>query len=412
MLDALYEMINLPFADKIIGLTVLLVLALLADVVVRRLGLRLLQAATLRTTWEWDDLLFKSGFFRYLAHAAPFLVIQVGIGLVPHITAKAEVTIRNLALAGTLFFVIRAMSAALSAIQALPPRGTDNTVPIKGYVQLLKILLYVVGTITIIAIVLDRSPLLFLSGLGALSALLLLIFKDTLLSFVASVQISTNDMLRLDDWIEMPSAGADGAVIDISLHTVKVRNWDMTVTTIPTWKLISESFRNWRSMFESGGRRLKRAVHLDASRVRFLNDQELITLRRFRLLDAYLDKKVQEVRSWNEALGEAGQVQVNQRRLTNLGLFRIYAQAYLDNHPGINHDMICMVRQLTTQGEGIPLELYAFTATTAWVPYEAVQADIFDHLFAILPEFDLALYQKPAGADLRRAVGLREPGGG
>lgn len=388
----------------VIGLVVLLTLAWLSDLLVRRLGLRLLKAATERSQWQWDDVLYRSGAFKYLARMAPTLVIQFGIGLVPDISTKAEVLVRNLAMAGTLFFALRALGAGLTAIQDMPPRNPASNVPLKGYIQLLKIILYVVGAIGIVAIIINRSPLLLLSGLGALSAVLLLIFKDTLLGFVASVQISSNDMLRVGDWIEMPSAGADGDVLDISLHTVKVRNWDKTITTIPTWRLINESFKNWRGMFDSGGRRIKRSVRIDASSVRFLNDEEVQALKRFRLLDEYLQKKRDDVLRWNEALGETGRMPVNQRRLTNLGTFRAYAQAYLDNHPDIHHGMTCMVRQLATEGEGIPLELYCFTAKTAWVSYEGIQGDIFDHLFAILPEFGLGLYQKPVGSDVRQAA--------
>lgn len=399
-----HELLAHPFADMIIGLGVLFLLAWLSDLLVRRLGLRLLRVATERSQWQWDDVLYRSRAFSHMARMAPTLVIQFGIGFVPDITAKAELVIRNLAMAGTLFFALRALGAGLTALQDVPPRNPGSNVPLKGYIQLFKIILYVVGAIVIIAILINRSPLLLLSGLGALSAVLLLIFKDTLLGFVASVQISSNDMLRVGDWMEMPSAGADGDVIDISLHTVKVRNWDKTITTIPTWKLINESFKNWRGMFDSGGRRIKRSILIDASSVRFLDDAEVASLKRFRLLDDYLEKKRQDVLRWNEALGEPGRVPVNQRRLTNLGTFRAYAQAYLDNHPDIHHGMTCMVRQMATVGEGIPLELYCFTAKTAWVSYEGIQADIFDHLFAILAEFDLGLYQKPVGADVRRAV--------
>ncbi|MDQ8037052.1 MAG: mechanosensitive ion channel, partial [Pedobacter sp.] len=240
------------------------------------------------------------------------------------------------------------------------------------------------------------------------SALMLLIFKDTLLGFVASVQIGSNDMLRIGDWIEMPSANADGEVMDISLHTVKVRNWDGTISTIPTWKLITESFKNWRGMFDSGGRRIKRSLFVNASTVRFLSEQEIDELSEIRLLEDYLAKKEDEVEKWNLALGEKGRIAANKRRLTNLGTFRAYTEAYLKAHPDIHHGMTCMVRQLATEGDGIPLELYCFTASTAWGVYEGVQSDIFDHLFSILPTFGLGLYQRPAGADFREGIkGIR-----
>lgn len=395
-----------PSADMVIGLSLLFLLALLSDLLTRRIGLGIIRKITLRTEWRWDDALYRSGTFKYIAHMAPTLIIQYGVGFVPDISKKTEQVITNAAMAGTLFFGMLAVGAILSALQNIQLKThSDKHVPYKGYIQLFKIIIYVVGTIAAIAIFINRSPLILLSGLGALSAVLLLIFKDTLLGFVASVQISSNDMLRVGDWIEMPSAGADGDVIDISLHTVKVRNWDKTITTIPTWKLISDSFKNWRGMFDSGGRRIKRSVLIDSSTVRFLNEQEITALKRIRLLDSYLASKQKELQDWNATLGSYSNAAINQRRLTNLGTFRAYAQAYLDAHPGIHRKMTCMVRQMANEGEGIPLEIYCFTAKTSWVDYEAVQGDIFDHFYAVLAEFDLGLYQKPVGADIRRAAG-------
>jgi miniconductance mechanosensitive channel len=302
-------------------------------------------------------------------------------------------------------FVVLAVNAALSAVEDLyqaSPRGRERS--IKGYIQLLKIFVFLMGAIVIIACLVNRSALSLLAGLGAVSAVLLLIFKDTILSVVASVQLASNDMLRVGDWIEMPSAGADGDVIDIALHTVKVKNWDKTISTIPTWRLISESYRNWRGMVETGGRRIKRALYLDAASARFLEPGEVERLSRFSLLDEYLARKRDELQEWNASLGEHGELPVNQRRMSNLGTFRAYAQAYLDAHPKINHDLFCLVRQLDPGPTGIPLELYCFTASVAWADYENAQGDIFDHLISILPEFGLSLYQQPSGTDVRAAL--------
>lgn len=398
--DSLNHLQNAPWADTATGLLILLLTALLGHLIARRVVLRALHLAVQRTPWQWDDAFFASGAPKHLSRIVPTLILQFGIVLVPGLSEDVQLLIRNLALSGTLLFAMLALGAGLTAAQNLPT-SPRSQVPVKGYLQLLKIALYIVGSILIIAVLIGRSPLLLLSGMTALSAVLMLVFKDTILGFVASVQIGSNDMLRLGDWIEMPSAGADGDVIDISLHTVKVRNWDKTITTIPTWRLISESFKNWRGMFDSGGRRIKRSIFIDAASVRFLSDEETRQLSRFRLLDGYLQRKRDELAHWNAALGDSGRMPINQRRLTNLGTFRAYAQAYLDNHPEIHHGMTCMVRQLATQGDGIPLELYGFTANTAWIEYERIQADVFDHLFAILPEFGLGLYQKPAGSDLR-----------
>lgn len=398
------ELLQHPWADAITGLTLLLLAAAVIYLLVRHVLLRLVRSATEHTYWKWDDAVYDSGAFRQFARMTPALVIQFGITLVPDLAENAIDVISRFALAVTIFYLLRGIIAALNGLQTLSLGDPNSQIPVKGYLQLLKIVLFVVGFIVIAAILINRSPLILLSGLGAASALMLLIFKDTLLGFVASVQIGSNDMLRIGDWIEMPSANTDGEVMDITLHTVKVRNWDSTISTIPTWKLITESFKNWRGMFDSGGRRIKRSLFINASTVHFLSEEEVDALSEIRLLEEYLSKKEEEVEKWNQALGEKGRIVANQRRLTNLGTFRAYTDAYLKAHPDIHHGMTCMVRQMATDGDGIPLELYCFTSNTAWVKYESVQSDIFDHLFAILPVFGLGLYQRPAGADFRESL--------
>jgi len=231
------------------------------------------------------------------------------------------------------------------------------------------------------------------------------VFKDTILSLVASVQLTSNDMLRVGDWIEMPQLNADGDVIDIALHTVKVQNWDKTITTIPTHRLIEESFKNWRGMSEAGGRRIMRALVLDQNSVRFLTDEEQASMRRFALIDDYLDRKREELELWNRQQLAVGRDPVNARRATNIGTFRAYVNAYLCAHPSIAQDMTMLVRQLEPTSKGLPLQIYCFTNTTAWNAYESIQADIFDHLLAIMPEFDLRIYQEPSGLDLRGLLG-------
>jgi miniconductance mechanosensitive channel len=263
---------------------------------------------------------------------------------------------------------------------------------------------YLFSVVLIIAALIDRSPLLLLSGLGAMTAVLMLVFRDTLMSLVAGVQLSSHDMLRVGDWIEMPQLNADGDVIDIALHTVKVQNWDKTITSIPTHRLISESFRNWRGMSESGGRRIRRALLLDQGAVHFLEPEERERLRRFAVIDDYLARKREELDAWNATLIAAGRDPVNTRRVTNLGTFRAYVEAWLRAHPRIRQDMTLLVRQLAPGPCGLPLEIYCFTATTAWGEYEAIQADVFDHLLAILPEFGLRVWQQPGGGDLRAAL--------
>jgi miniconductance mechanosensitive channel len=264
------------------------------------------------------------------------------------------------------------------------------------------------------ATLMDRSPLLLLSGLGALAAVLMLVFKDTILSLVASVQIGSNDMVRVGDWIEMPQFDADGDVIDIALHSVKVQNWDKTITTIPTHRLITESFRNWRGMAESGGRRIMRSLMIDQNSVRHLEDGEVDGLRGIALLDNYLGAKQAEIERWNAASPARRRGAVNGRRLTNIGTFRAYVDAYLAERADISSEFTRMVRQLAPTEAGLPLEIYAFTTTTSWNEYERIQADIFDHLIAVVPVFDLRLFQHPTGSDVAMVLhnASRSPGAG
>ena len=341
-----------------------------------------------------------------LANIVPALIVASGIGAVPHLPAAVTTLVSNVVSASIILFVAMAISETLRFANRIYERRPDAASrPIKGYIQVLQILLYAGAAILIIAALMDESPLLLLSGLGAMAAVLMLVFKDTILSLVASVQLTSNDMLRVGDWIEMPQMGADGDVIDIALHTVKVQNWDKTITTIPTHRLIAESFRNWRGMSESGGRRIKRAVFLDQSCIRFLSGDERRELGRIALIREHLDRKRNELGEWNTRLGEAGREPVNARRLTNIGLFRAYVLNYLRADARIAKDMTLIARQLAPTPQGLPLEIYCFTATTAWVDYEDIQADIFDHLLAILPEFHLRVFQEPSGIDLQRLAG-------
>lgn len=362
---------------------------------------------------RWAQVLLSPRVLQRLAQMTPSLVVQIGIHAVPHLPAAAGTVIRNVAVALTVLHGIRALIAMLDALH-ISYQGTEDAEgsqlrSIKSYVQLGKLLASFFGAIIIVAALVDRSPLILLSGLGAMSAVLMLVFKDTILSFTAGVQLATNDMLRVGDWIEMPQVGADGDVIDIALHTVKVQNWDKTITTIPTWRLMSESFKNWRGMFSSGGRRIRRALRLDTNSVRFLTEAEIERLSRIALLRPYLEGKLRDVQQTNAALqaqlGAQALEPANQRRLTNIGTFRAYCEAYVRAHPRIHQQMLLIVRTLEPTAEGVPLELYCFTATTAWVEYEAIQGDIFDHLIAVLPEFGLHLFQSPTGNDIR--AGLR-----
>jgi miniconductance mechanosensitive channel len=400
------ELLELPWMRTLLGALALLLLAWLAGELGQRVLLRLAHGLARRTAWRWDDALLQRGAFRWLARLVTPLVVQYGIALVPGVPETVEAAVGKAMLALLVFCVVMALGAALSAAEDVyrqTPAGQQRS--IKGVVQLAKLGVFLVGALVVIAAVTGKQVGLLLSGLGAMSAVLMLIFKDTILGFVAGVQLSSNDMLRVGDWIEMPQLNADGDVIDIALHTVKVRNWDKTVTSIPSWRLISDSYKNWRGMQETGGRRIKRALMLDAASVHFLDDAAIARLSRLKLLADYLPSKTRDVTQWNQSLGEAAAVPGNRRRLTNLGTFRAYVQAYLDTHPRIHHGLSSMVRQLASGPQGIPLELYCFTDTVAWAEYEGIQADIFDHLFALLPEFGLALYQQPSGQDVRAVFG-------
>lgn len=403
--DVVAEVLRQPWVTSATGLLVLLLLAWLIGALTRLVLFRVIRRIARRTTWQWDDALFAHGVFRWLGRLVPMAVIQFGVGLVPGLSEHAQRLIGNLAQSLLVLCVVMAINSALSALESLYQQTpTSSQRPIKGLLQLVRLALFIIGLLLIIGTLTDQHVGLLLSGLGAMSAVLILIFKDTILGFVAGVQLASNDMLRVGDWITVPGAGADGDVIDITLYTVKVRNFDQTIVTVPTWKLISESYQNWRGMAESGGRRIKRAIHLDAATAHFLDADELSRLSRFRLLQEYLGHKEDELSEWNRQLGEAGEQPVNRRRLTNLGTLRAYVSAYLAQHPQIHRQMTCMVRQLASSPQGIPLELYCFTTTTAWAEYENIQADIFDHLIALLPEFGLALFQQPSGHDLRAGL--------
>ncbi|HEX2099812.1 MAG TPA: mechanosensitive ion channel domain-containing protein, partial [Candidatus Synoicihabitans sp.] len=295
--------------------------------------------------------------------------------------------------------------ALLNAIYALAEQhGRLKGVPIKGLFQALKLVAVLLAVIFALATLLGRSPLYLLSGLGALTAVLLLVFRDAILGFVAGIMISANELVRVGDWIEMPKAGADGDVIDVTLTTVKVRNWDKTITTIPTYNLISDSFKNWRGMKESGGRRIKRAIYLDMRTVRFADEAMLARWQKIGHVREYLQRKLSEIAADNQKLGLEANVLGNGRRLTNLGTFRAYCVAYLRAHPMIHQELTFLVRQLQPTAHGLPLEIYVFVRDTNWSVYEGVQADVFDHLLAVVEAFDLRVFQHPSGHDVREAV--------
>lgn len=393
-------------AARIIALTGMIVLAIAANWIAKRVILRALQFVTKRSRFMWDDTLVEAGVFTRLSHLAPALVIDaLGAAVIGdrHTAALAALdTATTLYLILIALLVLSALLRALREIIGRTERGA--TMPIKGFTQAIMLIATLVAGIFTLATVMGKSPIYFFSGLGALTAIIILIFKDAILGFVAGIQISVNQIVRVGDWIEMPKNGADGDVIDVSLTTVKVRNWDNTITTIPTYSLISDSFKNWRSMTESGGRRIKRSLFIDLRTVRFADEEMLARWKQFRLLRTYLDEKLSEITTENAARGEDLGALGNGRRLTNLGTFRAYCVAYLKANPRIHKNMAFLVRQLQPTGQGVPLEIYVFTTDTRWAIYEGIQADIFDHLLAIIDQFGLRVYQAPSGHDVGVAV--------
>ncbi|MDB5990949.1 MAG: mechanosensitive ion channel protein MscS [Herbaspirillum sp.] len=337
-----------------------------------------------------------------LAHIVPILIIYGGIGMVPHLHGDIIIVVENIAQASIVVTIALALGSTLNlADNIYQNRPNARYRPIKGYLQIGKIAIYAIAVVLMLATLFNRSPLILLSGIGAMAAVLMLIFQDTLLSMVASVQISSSGIIRVGDWIEMPQLHADGAVIDIALHTVKIQNWDLTITTIPTKRLISDTFKNWRGMQEQGARRIKRALLVDQNSIEFIDEAERLRLRHFNLLDDYLGRKQGELDAWNSQLAERGAPMLNARKISNIGTFRSYVGYYLRSHPSLRQDMTLIVRQLQPTPEGLPLEIVCFTNATGWADYEAIQADIFDHLLAIIPEFGLRLFQRPAGTDMR-----------
>jgi miniconductance mechanosensitive channel len=339
--------------------------------------------------------------FGRLAHVIPALVIQNGIRFLPDLPDIGEKLVNNL----TNVYMVVAVALSVTALLAAANQYYDSRPgaanrPIKGFVQLAQMLVYIISGILIIAVLIDRSPIVLLSGLGAITAVLMVVFKDTLLSLAASIQLTSQGLIRVGDWLEIPQFGADGDVIDVALYTITIQNWDKTISTIPTHQLVAGSFKNWRGMTESGGRRIKRSIKLDLNSIRFLSDDEIERFEKFGLLHDYIQKKKEELNTYNETVGTQDEPLVNQRHLTNIGTFRAYVRNYLRNHPKIHDSMTLIVRQLQPDATGLPIEIYCFSNDINWTNFESIQADIFDHIYAIVPEFGLRIYQQPAGADL------------
>ncbi|MBN2128314.1 MAG: mechanosensitive ion channel [Sedimentisphaerales bacterium] len=389
-------------AARVIAFLLMILAAYVANFIAKKLLLRAIRKLVERTKTVWDDMLVKRKVFNRLSHLAPALVIYAMAPFVGEGSEKAIATIQRIAMVYMAGVGLLVLDAFLSAvIDIYRTFEAAHKRPIRGFVQAAKIILYVLGIIIVVSIIMGKSPGLFLGGLGAMTAVLMLIFKDSILGLVAGIQLSTNQMLHIGDWIEMPKYGADGDVIDITLTTVKVQNWDKTITTIPTYALISDYFKNWRGMSESGGRRIKRSIQIDMTSVKFCTAEMLERFKRIKYINEYIDRKLQEINEHNTAEGIDEGDLVNGRHLTNIGTFRAYVAAYLRHHPKVHQGMTFLVRHLQPTAEGLPVQIYIFSNDQVWANYEAIQADIFDHILAVIPEFDLRVYQNPTGADFK-----------
>ena len=407
--DIRSEISHYPWLETLLALIVLVLFAALANFIAKRVIVRGIHYLVTKLKTSNQSIFAEHSIIRRLANVVPALVVMNGITTIPHLSPKLIMFIQMGAQAFIFLTIALTISEALNIFNLIYQRNPKSrNKPIKGYLQLIKLILFVVCGLMILGTFLKKDVFTLLAGFGAMTAVLMLVFQNTILSLVASVQIASYDMVRIGDWIEMPSLNADGDVIDMSLHTVTVQNFDKTFTTIPTNKLVTDTFRNWRGMSNAGCRRIKRSLFVDQSSVHFMSDEEQQKLKEFLLLDQYLDAKQSEIEDFNKHLSH--QSRYNQRRLTNLGTFRAYVEFYLKQHQGIAQNQTLLVRQLQPISEGLPLEIYAFANTTAWASYEAIQSDIFDHLIAIIPEFGLRIYQAPSGHDFQNLnIGAANP---
>ena len=394
---------SLGITQRIVIIAGILIIAFVADYFCRKIVVPTIKKLTARTQATWDDYLFNDAVLDNMCHLIPPIILYV---LLPFAFPHEPVTLTFILKLCWVYITAVAMKLICSFLTSLYTISSEHEKlknhPLKGVYQMIKLIVICVGVIIIVSTLIDKDPVNILTGLGASAAILMLVFKDTIMGLVAGVQLSANDMLRPGDWITMPKYGADGTVIEVTLTTVKVRNWDNTITTVPPYALVSDSFQNWNAMRESGGRRIKRSVNIDMSSVKFCTPEMLERFRKISLLKDYIERKEQDLQDYNAAHSIDDTVKVNGRRQTNLGVFRAYLTAYLRSLPYTNQELHCMVRHLQPTDRGIPVELYFFSTVKDWIPYEEIQADVFDHVLAVIPEFDLRVFQSPSGADVQR----------
>ncbi len=381
----------------------ILVLSLLVNFITKKIILAIVIKVVEKSETNWDDILLKRKVFARLSQVAPILIIYYGI---PQLFPEAPSFIGLIQKAVVMYLVfwgaliVDALLRSLNDIYERFESAAER--PIKGYIQVVQILVYLLAVLLMFAILMDKSVTYLLAGLGTLTAVFMLVFKDSLLGLAAGIQMSVNKMVRIGDWITVPSQNADGVIIEISLNTVKVQNWDNTITTVPSYALVSGSFQNWRGMQESGGRRVKRSILIDQTSIRFCTDEMLEKYKKIDLIRDYVFNRTAEIEAHNTERQVNREIPVNGRKMTNLGTFRRYIQEYLKNHQEVNQELTVMVRHLPPTERGIPLELYFFSKEKRWIYYEAIQADIFDHLLATVEFFELRVFQEPTGYDMRQ----------
>lgn len=358
-----------------------------------------------KTEATWDDILLEKNVFKGVAHIVPIIALKILIPILffefPN-WVEYGLKFTNIYFAFAIVYIVISISKSVEHFFTTHPIYKDK--PIESCMQVIRLIAYLIGIVYIISVIINQSPLGIFSALGAMSVVLMLVFKDTILGFVASIQMAANDMIRLGDWVEFPKYGADGDVIEIKLQTVKIRNFDKTITTVPTYAFVSDAFKNWRGMQESGGRRIKRSIIIDMHSIKFCDEEMLNRFKKIKYIEDYISQKIEELNIHNAHLDADLSTLANKRRLTNIGTFRAYIDAYLKHNDKINQDMSFLVRQLQSDDKGIPLEIYVFVKDLKWANYENIQADIFDHLLAIVNEFDLDVYQSPSGIELTKAI--------
>lgn len=391
----------IPALRVVIMFIALILIAFISFYIAKHFIVRLINSFFARTTTKWDDILIQFKVFDKVAHIIPAFIIKA---LAPVVFADYENLLPFIAKVTDVYILIAIVMIVMAMLKGaeflLSSSPLFKNKPLASYFQLTRIIIYIGVAILVLSVLMGRSPLYFLSAFGAMTAILLLVFKDTILGLVASVQISSNDMIRVGDWVEMPKYNADGDVLAINLNTVKIKNWDKTVTTVPTFYFITDSFKNWRGMQESGGRRIKRSLYINKKSVKFVDQKLKERFERFYLVKDYIKQRQKEIDEFNAKYDFDSEEMVNGRRMTNIGVFREYTHSFLKNHKGINQEMFVLVRQLQPDSTGLPIEIYCFTKSVEWADYEGVQADIFDHLLAAASHFDLEVFQAPSGSDI------------